>query len=75
MGYVIKEHKKVFPKFLIKNVVYKLSCNDCNLSYVGQTGRQLQTQIIERKNHINRNMMIRSVIITENRMNYNHNFN
>jgi len=36
--YIIKEHKDVLPKFSTKNVVYKISCNDCDASYVGQIG-------------------------------------
>ncbi|KYN28371.1 Dipeptidyl peptidase family member 6 [Trachymyrmex cornetzi] len=55
------------------NVVYKICCNDCNASYVGQTGRQLKTRIAEHRNHINWNTTTRSVI-TEHRMQMQHDF-
>jgi len=41
--------------------------------YVEQTGRQFKTQIIEHKNHINRNTM--TCLVTEYRINHNQNFN
>jgi len=28
-----------------KNIVYKLSCKDCDATYVGQTKRKLNTKI------------------------------
>ena len=31
------------------NCVYKICCNDCDYSYIGQTSRQLQTQITEHR--------------------------
>ena len=55
------------------NVVYKINCNNCDVSYVGQTGRQLNTRIKEHKNHINRNNQTKSVI-TEHRTNFLHDF-
>ncbi|KAM0737155.1 hypothetical protein ACS0PU_000248 [Formica fusca] len=56
-----------------QNVIYKIDCNDCDASYVGQTRRQLNTRITEHKNHIRRNASNHSVI-TEHRINFNHNF-
>ncbi|KAL6416960.1 hypothetical protein ACFW04_014754 [Cataglyphis niger] len=32
--------------------IYKINCDNCYASYVGQTGRQLQTRIKEHRNHI-----------------------
>jgi len=37
------------------NVVYKINCQDCDASYVGQTKRILNTRISEYRNHIRRN--------------------
>jgi len=35
------------------NIVYKLSCSNCEASYVGQTKRQLKTRINEHEKNIN----------------------
>ena len=60
----IKTHKDPIAHSAHNNVVYKINCKDCDASYVGQTGRQLQTRISEHKNHIKKNTQNRSVIIT-----------
>src|SRR5436190_9684633 len=44
------------------NVVYKISCADCDVSYVGQTRRLLSTRIKEHRSHISRNTLQKSVI-------------
>ncbi|XP_011873294.1 PREDICTED: uncharacterized protein LOC105565056 [Vollenhovia emeryi] len=62
----IKVHKDPLPTLARNNVVYKISCNDCNASYVGQTGRVLATRVNEHRKHINRNTKQISVI-TEHR--------
>ncbi|EZA48222.1 hypothetical protein X777_14228 [Ooceraea biroi] len=46
------------------NVVYKISCCDCDGSYVGQTKRQLHTKINEHRKDINKKTGIPSVIST-----------
>jgi len=51
----IKAHKDILPIQSQKNVVYKLSCKDCDATYVGQTSRQLKTRMAEHSNHIRRN--------------------
>ena len=70
---MIKTHKDKLPHVSHSNVVYKINYNDCNASYVGQTGRQLNTRIKEHKNHINRNSTVKSVI-TEHKINFQHDF-
>jgi len=68
----IKVHKDSLPKDLHTNVVYKISCDNCDASYVGQTRRFLKTRISEHRNHINRNTTQYSVI-TDHRL-LNHEF-
>ena len=53
--------------------MYKISCNDCDATYVGQTGRKLKTRIAEHRNHIKYNTSARSVI-TEHRRQLDHEF-
>ncbi|KMQ83798.1 hypothetical protein RF55_19076 [Lasius niger] len=52
------------------NIVYKISCNECNASYVGQTSRLLKTRINEHKNHIRRNITQHSVLTDHRLKNY-----
>jgi len=47
LEYIIKGHKDALPMFCAKNVVYNISCNDCDAFYVGQISRQLKTRIKE----------------------------
>ena len=54
-------------------MVYKISCNNCDASYVGQTSRKLKTRIAEHRNHIRYNTSGRSVI-TEHRRQLDHEF-
>jgi len=70
---IIKAHKDPFPNLCKKNVVYKLNCNNCEATYVGQTKRQLETRIVEHKNHIKRNTSTHSVI-TDHRIIFDHDF-
>jgi len=53
--------------------VYKISCKDCDATYVGQTKRKLNTRISEYRNQINRKTSNTSVI-TEHRLRHNHDF-
>jgi len=50
---VVKLHKDSLTKMQHSNIVYKLSCNKCEASYVGQTKRQLKTRINEHEKNIN----------------------
>jgi len=54
-------------------VVYKISCQDCNASYVGQTKRQLRTRIKKHVSDINKKNGSPSVI-SEHRLKFNHEF-
>ena len=33
-------------------VVYKVNCNDCSASYIGQTGRQVKDRMDEHKRDV-----------------------
>jgi len=48
-----------------------MCCNDCDASYIGQTGRLLKTRVSEHRNHIRRNSPTASVI-TNHMMRHNH---
>ncbi|KYN09297.1 hypothetical protein ALC57_18593 [Trachymyrmex cornetzi] len=48
----IKTGKDRLDKMDNNNVVYKISCCDCDCSYVGQTKRKLKTRIKEHKSDI-----------------------
>ena len=73
MSKFIKVQKDVLPISSCKDVVYKISCRDCDASYVGQTCRQVKTRISEHRNHIGRNVSSHSVI-TEHRIECGHEF-
>jgi len=70
---IIRPQKDPLPKQHHRNVVYKISCKDCDASYVGQTGRKIMTRVKEHKNHIRRSTTTHSVI-TDHRLNDNHEF-
>ena len=48
----IKVYKDSCSQMSKNNVVYKIKCNNCNIFYVGQTGRQFKTRMAEHRNHI-----------------------
>ncbi|KAL6417635.1 hypothetical protein ACFW04_012605 [Cataglyphis niger] len=73
LHHFIKVHKDQVPKASSSNIIYKINCDNCDASYVGQTGRQLQTRIKEHRNHIRRNTSSHSVI-TDHRLQHNHEF-
>jgi len=73
LRYIIKGHKDTLSISCAKNVVYKISCNDCDAPYAGRTSRQLETHIKEHRSHINRNTTTQSVI-TNHKIYHNHNF-
>jgi len=49
---IIKRHKDALPVLSHSDVVYKLSCNSCDASYIGQTKRQLNTRVVEHRRNI-----------------------
>jgi len=73
LGRIIKAQKDTLLTKNNKNVVYKLSCKNCDATYVGQTKRKLNTRITEHKNDINKKTDNHSVI-TEHRIDKNHEF-
>jgi len=70
---IIKSQKDSLPLSCNKNVVYKLSCKDCDSTYVGQTKRKLNTRVTEHKRDINKKNGKLSVI-SEHRLKNNHEF-
>jgi len=73
LGRIIKAQKDTLPIGFNKNVVYKLNCKNCDVSYVGQTKRRLNTRASEHKKDINKKTSNHSVI-TEHRIEFNHEF-
>jgi len=71
-GY-IKRHKDINKHDRNNNIVYKILCNDCNASYVGQTKRQLKTRINEHQKNIKFDESKHSVI-TKHILEENHTF-
>jgi len=71
LGRIIKAQKDTLPTGLNKNVVYRLNCKNCDVSYVGQTKRRLNTRTLEHKKDINKKTSNYSVI-TKHRMDFNH---
>lgn len=49
----IKLHKNPTDHMANNNIVYKISCKECDASYIGQTKRKLNTRISEHKRNIN----------------------
>ncbi|KYN20105.1 hypothetical protein ALC57_07533 [Trachymyrmex cornetzi] len=55
------------------NVIYKINCIDCDVSYVGQTKRHLKTRIKEHRNNIKYES--KHSVVTKHITDYNHKFN
>jgi len=53
LGWIVKTHKDSLSVDSNKNVVYKLTCKNCDAYYVGQIKRRLSTRVAEHKNDIN----------------------
>jgi len=69
----IKRHKDVNKVEVNNNVVYKIVCNNCDASYVGQTKRQLKTRVNEHVKNIVQDESKHSVI-TKHILQENHTF-
>ena len=67
------EYKDRINKTHIQNVIYKISCNDCDALYVGQTKRQLTTRLKKHKSNI-RYDPSKHIVITQHTLENNHNF-
>ncbi|XP_024893281.1 uncharacterized protein LOC112468378 [Temnothorax curvispinosus] len=70
----IRTHKDVSELCVNNNVIYKINCNNCDASYVGQTKRQLKTRINEHRTNFRLDPSKHSVI-TEHMQNLNRSFN
>jgi len=70
---IIKAQKDHLPDYSNKNIVYKISCNNCDATYIGQTKRKLKTRITEHRNQIN-SKSSKKTVITEHRLCLNHDF-
>jgi len=69
----IKVHKDVDHTSCKNNVIYKIACNNCDATYVGQTKRQLRTRIKEHKNNIKLDQS-KLCVISEHIIKFNHSF-
>ena len=62
MSTFIKTDKDKIKKEDLSNVVYKVNCQDCNYSYVGQTNKKLKTRLKEHIKDFNKPTTFLSVI-------------
>lgn len=51
----ILTYKDHIPSLQTNNVVYNISCTDCDAVYIGQTKKQLNTRVKEHKNYVKNN--------------------
>jgi len=68
---IIRVQKDRIEALSKKNVVYRISCSDCDATYVGQMKRKLSTRVTEHRNQIN-HKTIKMSVISEHRLNHNH---
>ncbi|KYN07691.1 hypothetical protein ALC62_01339, partial [Cyphomyrmex costatus] len=52
------------------NVVYKINCNDCDMTYVGQTKRKLRTRLKEHKNDLKKSN--NNSVVSKHQLDSNH---
>lgn len=68
----IKRHKDALDKFSQNDIVYKISCGDCNATYVGHSKRQLKTRVEEHRSSVRRGCS--KSVIFDHCSSHNHNF-
>ncbi|XP_046629056.1 uncharacterized protein LOC124309437 [Neodiprion virginianus] len=66
--------KDPLPPGMRSGVVYKIPCNQCNMSYIGQTSRQLHTRITEHKRNIHEHED-NYTALTRHAIDFDHSFN
>lgn len=71
---LIKKGKDKLALEKSTGVVYSINCNECDVVYVGQTKRNLQTCINEHRNNIKKHESYHSVV-SKHRECLNHDFN
>jgi len=59
MRWIVRTQKDSLSTDSNKNVVYKLTCKNCEASYVRQAKRKLNTRVVEHKNDIKKLKMFR----------------
>ena len=69
----IKRGKDKLDFLSNQNVVYKISCDDCEASYVGQTKRKLSTRLYKHISDIRKNIGS-ATFITDHRINFDYYF-
>lgn len=57
------------------NIIYKIPCDNCDQSYVGQRGRYLKTRINEHERSVRGPIVNPKTAIAQHSKNSNHNFN
>jgi len=73
LGGFVKVHKDRVETYANNNVVYKISCNNCEATYVGQTKRQLGTRVKEHSSNFSSKTANPSVV-TEHTLQTSHSF-
>jgi len=70
---LIKSGKDKLDLQRVTEIVYKINCKNCDMAYIGQTKRHLGTRIKEHKSNI-KNSSGNFSVVTEHRLNFNHDF-
>jgi len=68
---IVKSHKDDTEIMSKTNIVYKIQCNKCDVSYVEQIKRQIRTRIKEHRNNVKLDKT-RHSIITDHIVNHKH---
>lgn len=72
LGKFIKVYKDKLDNLMKNNIVYKINCRDCDMTYVGQIGKRLKTRLAEHR-RIPTDSSSKSVV-AEHRFTTNHDF-